>query len=121
MKYYLSGPMRGLPDNNHPAFTNASETLRKAGFEVYNPAEGNGDAKADTASTERMRGHLEELLKCDAIVLLPAWGRSEGAKIEVAVAKAIGLSIHAFHSYRPPSQMVEVLSTVKVITRAEAL
>jgi len=38
-RIYISGPMTGLPEHNFPAFHAAAERLRKAGWEVNNPAE----------------------------------------------------------------------------------
>jgi len=39
LRLYLSGPMRGIPEQNHPAFHAAAQRLRLIGHEVYNPAE----------------------------------------------------------------------------------
>ena len=115
MKYYLSGPTTGIPESNLPAFQQASERLREAGYEVYSPAEGS----TSNSPTEAMRANLGELLTCDAVIVLPVWGRSEEAKIEIAMARAIGLPIHAYHQHRPKAQMIETLGTVKIVTRAE--
>ena len=39
IKVYIAGPMRGIDDDNFPAFYEAEETLKKQGvYEVLNPA-----------------------------------------------------------------------------------
>jgi hypothetical protein len=113
--------MRGLPNSNFSAFNEATERLRKLGHEVYNPAEGASEPASDQSFNSAMRNHLGQLLNCEAVMVLPAWGRSEGAKIEVAVARSIGLPIHAYHHHRPEAQVIEILSTVKIVTRAEVI
>lgn len=39
MRIYLSGPMRGIPDLNYPAFDAAAERISSLGHEVINPAQ----------------------------------------------------------------------------------
>lgn len=77
---YIAGPMTGLPDLNFPAFHAAAAQLRAAGCEPVNPAEINPDPNAEW--TDCMFRDLEELTKCDAILLLDGWQKSPGAQIE---------------------------------------
>jgi nucleoside 2-deoxyribosyltransferase len=121
MKFYLSGAMRGLPQSNFPAFNKASGLLEKAGHQVYNPTGGKEQPEGDEQPTEVFTRHLEELLKCDAIAVLMGWGMSEGAKLEMAVALASGKETYAIFPNRPPAQMLEKLSNVNIITRAEVI
>ena len=39
-KVYISGPMTGLPDFNHPSFDYKAERLIEMGFMPVNPAPG---------------------------------------------------------------------------------
>ena len=39
VRVYLSGPMKGYPDSNFPAFHATAAALRARGLEVVNPAE----------------------------------------------------------------------------------
>jgi hypothetical protein len=89
---YLSGPMTGLPDYNRPAFARVAEQLRAEGKSVFNP----GDIGPKDNIMPRawyMRRDLEALMKSDSVYVLPGWGESEGAKLEVAIAKELELPI----------------------------
>ncbi|MEO8021093.1 DUF4406 domain-containing protein [Polaromonas sp.] len=79
-RYYIAGPMTGLPDLNFPAFNATAATLRAAGHEVENPAEINPDPTAEW--TDCMFADLKALTGCDGIVMLPGWEKSPGAQIE---------------------------------------
>ena len=102
---YVSGPMRGYPDCNYPAFMAAAKALREHGWWVFNPAE--MDEARDHEPPEdgpaawrhyakRDTRVLIELLKAengDAVVVLPGWGKSVGASAEVALGQWVGLKV----------------------------
>lgn len=89
MKVYVSGPMTGIEQFNHPAFEAACESLRHAGYEVESP-----HRAPELESWEAyMRYDLALLLKCDAIAMLPGWEQSRGARLERLVAEALGLPV----------------------------
>jgi len=112
---YLAGPMRHKRRFNFPAFFRADEVLVKLGWEVFNPAQMDVSSGAVTRDGRLRRRHLEvnmpsanrefaardvgvliEKLRAedgDAIILLPGWRRSVGAKAERAVARWVGLRI----------------------------
>lgn len=91
-KLYLSGPMTGLPEFNYPAFRQAAKTLREKDFDVFDPSEMfGGDPTRERF--EYMREDIKALLECDLVVLLPGWENSEGAKLEVEVAKQCNIPI----------------------------
>ncbi|NDB86541.1 MAG: DUF4406 domain-containing protein, partial [Alphaproteobacteria bacterium] len=97
--------MTGMKDFNFPAFFNAEDTLINLGHEVYNPAHNDGptiELALKAAGTPEnpnhtwtyyMRRDLPLVLKSDAICLLPGWQDSNGASLEVTVAKAIGIPL----------------------------
>jgi Domain of unknown function (DUF4406) len=113
MKIYLAGPMRGIPEFNFPAFFAATAEMRANGHEVFNPAErdnlrhGTDISKGNATGDEGLAAcefgfSLREALGSDlawicsyaeAIVLLPGWRNSRGAKAERAVGIALGLTI----------------------------
>lgn len=108
-RLYLSGPMTGLPQQNYPAFHAAAASLRLAGYRVVNPAELHPHSRlrrwlatmtawltrtpAPALPTwgEYMRAALVGLLGCEAIVLLPGWEHSRGARCEVSLAAELGM------------------------------
>lgn len=97
---YLAGPMRGLPLYNFPAFHDAAKRLREAGYEVWSPAERDlnedgFDPATGVARTlrEYMLHDLPAVLSSDMIVVLPGWEQSQGASLEVYVAKACEIPV----------------------------
>lgn len=91
-KLYLSGPMTGYPDFNYPSFDLAAATLRELGYEVFNPAE-QFDRDQSRDWTEYMRVDIQAILSCDEVVVLDGWEGSLGARLEVAVAHAVGIPV----------------------------
>ena len=87
---YISGPMSGYIEHNYPTFNRAADILRKAGHVVLNPAEHFG-GDHDRPRSEYLRKDIEEVLKADAICLLPEWHTSPGATLEVAIAFNLGM------------------------------
>ena len=99
MRIYLSGPMTGYADDNFPAFHRTAAALRKAGFDVVNPAEITpGMARIDATSEETywhacLRADLKAMMDCQGIALMPGWERSKGAQLEQHVAHRVGLHV----------------------------
>ena len=86
-KIYVSGPMTGIKDFNIPAFVNAANTLKEAGFEPVIPVR----YVEGKLYEDYLKDDLRELLDCDGIFMLPGWQDSKGAKIEHMVALACGI------------------------------
>lgn len=101
-KVYIAGPVQsvGPPTYNRPAFEEAANVLRDAGYLPVNPlalpgAETEDEMIARGAEWhEFMRRDIPFLVKCDGVALLPGWQRSRGAGLEVHVARALGMPIH---------------------------
>lgn len=89
---YIAGPMTGLPLLNFPAFNAAAAEYRAKGLEVINPVEINPDPAA--VWEDCMRKDIAELMKCDSIILLPGWEKSNGATLERHIAVKLGMTIH---------------------------
>lgn len=88
---YISGPMSGLPNNNHEAFNEAAAKLRALGYTVVNPVEVCADMPADAAWADHMRRDVAALMGCSHIVMLPGWEISRGAGIEYDTAMGVGI------------------------------
>lgn len=104
MKVYTAGPMTGMPLHNFPMFFAYQRALEEQGIEVENPADNDGgtnwqeayaNAQAVTHSWEYyLRRDLKRLLSCDAVVVLPGWRQSKGARLETDVAQRLGMPIY---------------------------
>jgi len=94
MTIYLAGKMSGEPAHNYPAFHAAASDLRARGFHVVSPAELHADFETNPKSYENyLRADLIALLGTAAVVALPGWGQSNGARLEVTVARALGMLV----------------------------
>jgi hypothetical protein len=104
MKYYIAGPMTGIPQFNYPLFDKVAEHLKKEGYDVVSPAEmdspetravamasPDGRLSSGVCNGETWGDFLSRDVKLiadsiDAIVLLPRWFKSRGARLECFVA-----------------------------------
>ena len=106
MRLYLSGPMTGYPYFNSEAFDSAAEELREAGYEVFNPVEHDREMGFDPMLHPKGKVTpefpLREALKADltwildhaeGVATLPGCEDSKGARAEIALAEALGLSV----------------------------
>lgn len=102
MKIYLSGPMSGLPDFGYPIFNNHATRLRNDGHEVINPAD-NFDGRTDhpAGRPAYMRLDIQHVLDSEAVAVLPGWESSAGARLEVSVARELGLAILDVETMKP--------------------
>lgn len=100
MRLYVAGPMTGIPEWNFPAFDAAAEALRAAGYDVVSPAAIDRALGFDPTApvddftladyTEALRRDVAFVFEVDGVATLPGWGRSRGARAEVALAEALG-------------------------------
>jgi hypothetical protein len=121
MKVYLAGPMSGIPAFNIPEFDKAARALRELGYEVVSPAEVDGETTRDTL-LQSAHGSHDDLPPSDggwsaylardlriiadegieAIVTLPGWERSRGARCEVAIAEALNIPRRSYREMATP-------------------
>ena len=97
---YIAGPMAGIPDFNFPAFHEMAKRLREAGWEAKNPADNFG-GRTDLSREIYIRADVAVLAACDAIVMLPGWQNSRGAKLEYFLAQEMGLEILDRNTLQP--------------------
>lgn len=121
-RVYLAGPMSGLPDYNLAAFRYASRFLREvSGLHVYNPHEADAeldgfDATRDEALPHRhyMRRDLAWITEhADAVVVLPGWQDSRGARLEVHAAMVCDIPVLRYADLERIDVHVQVAVTAK--------
>lgn len=94
-RLYLAGPMTGFEDFNFPAFNAMAAELRARGFAVENPAEHGVVDGADWA--DYMAYDLTRLGLCGQVAVLPGWENSKGARLEVHIARELGMRVVNAH------------------------
>jgi hypothetical protein len=108
MKWYLAGPMSGIPQFNFPAFEEAAKVLRSRGMHIISPHEEDPPEMQAAAwaspdgklTAEALAGHTwgETLARdvklisdnVDGIVFLDRWWYSRGARLEAFVGLLTG-------------------------------
>lgn len=97
---YVAGPMSGIDAYNVPAFIGAADSLRSRGYRVILPADLNNTkhrrellrSDGKKPATGETWGHwlgMDVRLvadDADAVVVLPGWRKSRGARLETFAA-----------------------------------
>ena len=108
MNVYLSGPMTGLPEWNYPAFNRAAQRLRDYGYEVFNPAEFCDDPESFNPR-EAFYYFCNYITKeADCLFLLPGWKNSQGANLEVDLAKICGIPCYNYDDFDVVKEILHV-------------
>jgi hypothetical protein len=92
-RWYVAGPMSGLPESNYPAFLDAARRLREVGYLIECPAE--NPAPPCGTWLGYMRMSLRQISRVDGMVMLPGWIWSRGARIEWLLAVLLGLRVRS--------------------------
>lgn len=93
IKVYISGKITGLDiEEAKYNFSNAEVLLKDMGFIPVNPM------KSVLYNPvwewwEYMRDDIALLLRCEAIAMQANWRESKGARLELAIAKELGMQI----------------------------
>jgi hypothetical protein len=95
--------MSGFPENNRIAFHAAERDLREifqkeatGKFLIVNPAKLDAIDAIDAGPLEwssLLRRDIAELVKCDAIIMLPGHENSKGAALELHIARKLDFEI----------------------------
>lgn len=119
-KWYLAGPMSGLPKYNIPVFDAAAAELREQGFDIVSPAELDDPEFRAACLRSRTGRRLPrrgttwgELLARDillvsdeglkGIILLPGWSTSRGARLEAFVGLLCEKEFRCYRTQQPVS------------------
>jgi len=93
---YIAGGMTGIKDFNYPAFADMERYLLNVmdcAHEVLNPI-----TIADGDTTQPYEFYIREsikmLLRANAVVFLEGWEKSNGARLEHSIAKALKLKMY---------------------------
>lgn len=106
---YLAGPMTGLPEFNQHAFRVCAQTLRASGWTVLSPLEMDNEEGIDLDGTEgnetfdfrsAMSRDLKAVCEVDAVIVMPGWEQSTGARLEVYVALAVDTPVYTYLNQR---------------------
>lgn len=100
MRIYLSGPMSGQPEFGYPVFREHAARLRADGYDVVDPSENfGGDPSHERRAYIRLDiGHV---LDVEAVAVLPGWEKSRGARLEVNIARELGLPVFDALTMKP--------------------
>lgn len=104
---YLAGPMTGYPAFNRAGFDFAERYAAEQGWTVASPQNTDpthygpcpdGERHTTTAGSHPhpcwVRASLRMMLDCDAVLMLPGWQESRGARLEHVVAEGCGMPVH---------------------------
>ena len=91
MQVYIAGPVTGVKDYEKN-FMKYERFLIRMGHKPVNPVKICAHIK-DGTHEQYMDACLRRLMNCDAIVLMPGWKKSKGARLEYEVASAMGKSL----------------------------
>ena len=89
MKIYISGPMRGMPELNFPAFRDAARRIELLGHRAIDPSRNH----TGLTRTQYMDIDLALVRASDAALMLPGYESSSGAAVELAYARYLGLYV----------------------------
>lgn len=95
-RLYLAGPVTGHPAGNAPAFAQAADALRAAGYTVWVPPE---EVLPETAWPDALRRCLPALCRQHGVAVLRGWDHSRGARLEVTVAQALGMPVYPWPAW----------------------
>lgn len=89
MKIYISGPMRGMPELNFPAFRDAARRIELLGHRAIDPSR----LPMGLTPAQYMDIDFALMRASDAVLMLPGHERSKGAAAELSYARYLELYV----------------------------
>lgn len=94
---YIAGPVTGYEDDNRPAFEEARGRIQELyGLSVAIPHD---FVPVGFSWPEAMRICIRRLTTASALVYLPDSQVSRGAKLEMKIARALGIPVYSLEQY----------------------
>ncbi len=78
---------------NLDRFDKAELVLAGRGHTVYNPARRGRVHRYEWSRADFMRASVKDILQVEGIALLPGWGASPGATVELSLARQLDLIV----------------------------
>ena len=124
--YYLAGPMSGKPLYNFPLFDRIRDEMRAEGYNVISPADLDREVGFDPTTgvvdkkflDEAMRRDVDAIMKVDALVMLPDWENSTGAKAEYALARWRHIPVYRWSIQRSRLEEIPTKEEKAAVTAA---
>lgn len=113
MKYYLAGPMTGIPHFNKPAFRRITSKLRSNGLKILSPIETDSEIPSSAKWHQYLQKDLKMLAEADAIIVMPGWANSKGARLEVFIMFELGLPVFEVFEFDKPKYDVAIKLMMK--------
>lgn len=88
-KIFISGAISSRLDTYKEVFDLADAELKKMNLETYNPAY----IPKDTSWEDAMRETLNNLKKCDIMLVLKGWEESAGVAAEIEMAEKLNIPV----------------------------
>lgn len=107
---YLLGPITKAPDHIRD-FRNASQLLKKVGYEVVNPLDLDPEKYfsaplgGDITSKHQLRVDLHEMMLCDGIAMLPVFVPSDGCAREMHLAHDLEIPLDTVRGWVDRSRL----------------
>jgi hypothetical protein len=95
VKVYLSAPMTGIKGFNRPAMLAVEKELKRAGFDVVNPAR----LPSGRTWSWYMCRAIKDVPTCSGLAQMPKWHTSHGCHIELHLARKYNMVIKMASSF----------------------
>jgi dTMP kinase len=112
MLLFVSGPYSGDVDKNIEIAEKVAIDVWEAGHTAFCPHLNTAhfEEKSNVPYERYLAGCLETLVRCDAIVMVPGWEDSPGAKVELDFASSHGIPVYVYPDLPPTKKELRFIS-----------